>query len=186
MSKSFTIWRQPPILIVQLKRFQYSRTSRRKLHQCVDFPLDHLDLTNYLADSLKAKAAAAVSGGSSSSSSSAVSEADVEGQLELGQDGSSTSSTSTSTPVRYNLYSVIHHLGALGGGHYVNTTRSTRTTLARIEQGGTGSSSKSGEDEDAAGGDKFEGGKRGGKSGPRLKKTRMQNQKGTNTMYIKP
>jgi Ubiquitin carboxyl-terminal hydrolase len=49
MSKRFALWRLPPVLIVHLKRFQFDRTSRRKLTNKVDFPLEGLDLTRYLA-----------------------------------------------------------------------------------------------------------------------------------------
>jgi Ubiquitin carboxyl-terminal hydrolase len=35
LRKSFTVWRPPPILVVQLKRFQFDRTSRRKLNHQV-------------------------------------------------------------------------------------------------------------------------------------------------------
>jgi ubiquitin C-terminal hydrolase len=31
MKKALTIWRGPPVLIVQLKRFQFDATARRKL-----------------------------------------------------------------------------------------------------------------------------------------------------------
>ena len=59
MSKRFALWRLPPVLIVHLKRFQFDRTSRRKLTNKVDFPLEGLDLTRYLAptrwDHLKAE-----------------------------------------------------------------------------------------------------------------------------------
>jgi len=39
------------VLIVQLKRFKYDRTSRRKLNNHVDFPMYDLDLYDYLASS---------------------------------------------------------------------------------------------------------------------------------------
>jgi ubiquitin C-terminal hydrolase len=31
LKKSFALWRLPPVLVVQLKRFQFDSTSRRKL-----------------------------------------------------------------------------------------------------------------------------------------------------------
>jgi ubiquitin C-terminal hydrolase len=40
MSKSLTLWRPPPILVVQLKRFQFDRQSRRKLHERVNHKYD--------------------------------------------------------------------------------------------------------------------------------------------------
>ena len=49
MSKRFALWRLPPVLVVHLKRFQFDRTSKRKLTNKVDFPLEGLDLSRYLA-----------------------------------------------------------------------------------------------------------------------------------------
>jgi len=49
LSKAFTLWRLPPVLIVQLKRFRFDRTSRRKLNNQIDFPMENLDLFDYLA-----------------------------------------------------------------------------------------------------------------------------------------
>jgi len=48
--KKFDLWSAPPILIIHLKRFSYrGRFSyREKLDQLVDFPLDNLDLTEYV------------------------------------------------------------------------------------------------------------------------------------------
>lgn len=53
MYKSFKIWRQPPVLVVQLKRFQFDRTSRRKLNDPIAFPLDDLDIATYIANTRK-------------------------------------------------------------------------------------------------------------------------------------
>ena len=85
MKRSFSLWRCPPILVVQLKRFQYDRTSRRKLNNRVDFPLNDLSLAKYLA---KARLDS------------------------LGTDGQ--------PPPSYDLFASIHHVGLLGGGHYVS------------------------------------------------------------------
>ena len=48
--KQFHIYRSPPILLIHLKRFQYSaRTHRRdKINLFIDFPLKNLDLTNHV------------------------------------------------------------------------------------------------------------------------------------------
>lgn len=43
------VWRAPPLLIIQLKRFQYTQYSRRKLQNLVTFPLRGLDLSLFLA-----------------------------------------------------------------------------------------------------------------------------------------
>ena len=44
-TKKFDIWALPPILIVHLKRFEYSKDgSRQKLMQSVDYPFEHWDI----------------------------------------------------------------------------------------------------------------------------------------------
>lgn len=48
-SKKLDLWRLPEILVVHLKRFSYSRFLKNKLETYVDFPLDELDLTGFLA-----------------------------------------------------------------------------------------------------------------------------------------
>ncbi|CDW76980.1 ubiquitin carboxyl-terminal hydrolase 15 [Stylonychia lemnae] len=48
--KKLEIFRPPPILIVQLKRFKYSNTSRNKLNTLVEFPLYNLDVSTFVTD----------------------------------------------------------------------------------------------------------------------------------------
>jgi len=48
--KKLDLWSLPQILIVQLKRFQYSRYSREKIDTPVVIPIKGLDLTDKLAD----------------------------------------------------------------------------------------------------------------------------------------
>ncbi|QCE09523.1 ubiquitin carboxyl-terminal hydrolase 8 [Vigna unguiculata] len=48
-SKKLDLWRLPKILVIHLKRFQYSRYLKNKLETCVDFPVDNLDLTAYIS-----------------------------------------------------------------------------------------------------------------------------------------
>lgn len=43
------LWRLPKVLIVQLKRFQYTRYYRDKIETLVDFPLTGLDVTQFIA-----------------------------------------------------------------------------------------------------------------------------------------
>jgi len=47
--KKLQIWRLPPVLIIHLKRFQCVNARWIKSHKIVDFPLNSLDPTNYLA-----------------------------------------------------------------------------------------------------------------------------------------
>lgn len=48
-SKKLDLWRLPEILIIHLKRFSYSRFLKNKLETFVDFPIDDLDLSAYVA-----------------------------------------------------------------------------------------------------------------------------------------
>ncbi|KAJ8577065.1 hypothetical protein ON010_g2141 [Phytophthora cinnamomi] len=45
MTKKLEIWRLPPVMVVHLKRFQYTQTYRRKLGSLVEFPIHDLDLS---------------------------------------------------------------------------------------------------------------------------------------------
>ncbi|XP_061526827.1 ubiquitin carboxyl-terminal hydrolase 8 [Phycodurus eques] len=47
-TKKLEIWTVPPILLVHLKRFSYEGRWKQKLQTSVDFPLDALDLTQYV------------------------------------------------------------------------------------------------------------------------------------------
>ncbi|XP_075714166.1 ubiquitin carboxyl-terminal hydrolase 8 [Rhinoderma darwinii] len=46
--KKIEIWKLPPVLLVHLKRFSYDGRWKQKLQTCVDFPLEHLDLSQYV------------------------------------------------------------------------------------------------------------------------------------------
>lgn len=48
-SKKLDLWRLPEILVVHLKRFSYSRFLKNKLETYVDFPVEKLDLSDFLA-----------------------------------------------------------------------------------------------------------------------------------------
>ncbi|KAM5171304.1 ubiquitin carboxyl-terminal hydrolase 8 isoform 2-T2 [Mantella aurantiaca] len=46
--KKIEIWKLPPVLLVHLKRFSYEGRWKQKLQTCVDFPLEYLDLSQYV------------------------------------------------------------------------------------------------------------------------------------------
>jgi len=46
--KKFDLWKVPQILVVHLKRFQYSKWSREKLNAPISFPIDSLDLSSFV------------------------------------------------------------------------------------------------------------------------------------------
>lgn len=48
-TKKLDLWRLPEILVVHLKRFSFSRFFKNKLETYVDFPIDDLDLSTYVA-----------------------------------------------------------------------------------------------------------------------------------------
>ena len=47
-SKKLDLWTTPEVLILHLKRFQYTTQSRRKIDAPITFPLTGLDLLPYL------------------------------------------------------------------------------------------------------------------------------------------
>jgi hypothetical protein len=48
--KKLEVFRPPPILIIQLKRFKFSDTLRNKLTTLVEFPLYNLDLGSFITE----------------------------------------------------------------------------------------------------------------------------------------
>ena len=152
MSIRFNLWRLPPVLVVHLKRFQFDSTSRRKLTNKVDFPLNGLDLKRYLAstrwdhlDPNKNKNndkndtdhknnnnnndnnEKSTSNNNDSNDNS--SNNNTDNNNNKNSDSGNISMTINGTDgFMYDLYSVIHHIGALGGGHYVTTTRDRERT----------------------------------------------------------
>ncbi|CAK9184655.1 unnamed protein product [Ilex paraguariensis] len=48
-SKKLDLWRLPEILVIHLKRFSYSRFLKNKLETYVEFPIQDLDLSTYIA-----------------------------------------------------------------------------------------------------------------------------------------
>jgi len=47
---SMNIWRAPPILILHLKRFSYSRSWRDKIDVKIDYPLEDFDISPFIAE----------------------------------------------------------------------------------------------------------------------------------------
>jgi hypothetical protein len=122
LKKTFMLWRLPPVLIVQLKRFQFDRTSRRKLNNRIDFPLENLNLENYLARS-RLKDGAGVTDPASVQLNLSAEFEEPESMTEKDSEQPQQKQGELPLSTEYNLYSVIHHIGALGGGHYVSSVR---------------------------------------------------------------
>ncbi|XP_020111526.1 ubiquitin carboxyl-terminal hydrolase 5 isoform X2 [Ananas comosus] len=49
-SKKLDLWRLPEVLVIHLKRFSFSRSTKHKLETFINFPIHDLDLTNYVAN----------------------------------------------------------------------------------------------------------------------------------------
>ncbi|CAD8065888.1 unnamed protein product [Paramecium primaurelia] len=91
--KSMQIYKAPQILIFTLKRFKESnRMFKQKLETFVDFPINGLDMTDYLINSKTPQ------------------EYETETEDDNGENNKQK--------VIYDLYAVSNHFGGLGGGHY--------------------------------------------------------------------
>ncbi|CAD8077505.1 unnamed protein product [Paramecium sonneborni] len=91
--KSMQIYKAPQILIFTLKRFKASnRMFKQKLETFVDFPINGLDMTDYLINSKTPQ--------------------DYENETE-DENGENNKQKAI-----YDLYAVSNHFGGLGGGHY--------------------------------------------------------------------
>eukprot|EP00547_Thalassionema_nitzschioides_P000707 CAMPEP_0194214510 /NCGR_PEP_ID=MMETSP0156-20130528/15726_1 /TAXON_ID=33649 /ORGANISM="Thalassionema nitzschioides, Strain L26-B" /LENGTH=1589 /DNA_ID=CAMNT_0038942779 /DNA_START=645 /DNA_END=5414 /DNA_ORIENTATION=+ len=145
-TKRMSLWRLPPVVIIHLKRFQFTQHMRRKLRDLVVFPLEGLDLSRILAPD----SAAATSrenrttdiGSHTDGDDTAATEPSGDDPLEEtpnqngtylcdeedysdDEDPMSTSHNSGRCgAMLYDLYAVVHHQGALSGGHYVASLKS--------------------------------------------------------------
>lgn len=142
LTRSFSIWRHPGILIIQIKRFQFDRTSRKKLTQRIDFPIDNFDILRYL---VKYQNNCAVSNSNTDSDVKSLALDDINLNLTTAEHSAIDRECS-----EYDLYSVIHHVGALGGGHYVTTVRQPTSKSDRDKApattNNTSNAEKSGDD----------------------------------------
>lgn len=149
-TKQMSVWRLPPVMIIHLKRFQFTQHLRRKLRNMVVFPLEGLDFSRIVTSGSqmgcgnsnefvkKHVSDATTNSSSTSSTETATSSASSENiSKDSNNDISSDSkkpsnqhcnsclgSTGNGTESLYDLYGVVHHLGALSGGHYVASIRS--------------------------------------------------------------
>jgi ubiquitin carboxyl-terminal hydrolase 6/32 len=137
-----SLWRLPPIVIVQLKRFQFTQHMRRKLRDLVVFPVEGLDLSRIVASDngsppeapdQKERAKAQKKGKGKKGKPSRARgdrplDEDSDENLENGDDTTESTHPITNDDGRsemlYDLYAVVHHQGALSGGHYVASIKS--------------------------------------------------------------
>ena len=93
--KKLDLWYLPPVLVIHLKRFSYSRYSRDKLDTHIDFPLEQLDLSGFISRSAHATSK----------------------KMKLSNNNDTTALKQDEDPI-YDLYAVSNHFGGMGGGHY--------------------------------------------------------------------
>ena len=109
-TKKMEIFRSPPILIIQLKRFKsqsnYGVSSGRLSYQ-VDCPLENLDLTSYI----QYQQTIPIQNSKKSKSKQGEEEAKSE------EGGSESNIGVTEKPI-YDLYAISNHYGSMGFGHY--------------------------------------------------------------------
>ena len=103
--KKMDIWRLPPLLVFQLKRFTYEvgafLTHREKIEGYVDFPFD-IDMSPFVLG-CETGTQAGISPDSKDSA---------------GGSGKPSSGADSRRSLKYELVAVSNHMGGLGGGHY--------------------------------------------------------------------
>lgn len=141
-TKTMDLWRLPPLLVIQLKRFCFTQVSRRKLHHLVDFPLRGLQLESFVAKQREPRWMQESGlhywrflGGKLKEGESSEEEKEQVEEKEVGEASSAAAAPirRVSTPLLeapataairgkdgflYDLYAVVNHVGALGAGHY--------------------------------------------------------------------
>ncbi|CAD8091291.1 unnamed protein product [Paramecium sonneborni] len=91
--KSMQIYKAPQLLIFTLKRFKASnRLFKQKLETLVDFPINDLDLTEFIINSKTPS--------------------------EYKNENENNNGENNKQKLIYDLYAVSNHYGGLGGGHY--------------------------------------------------------------------
>jgi len=117
-TKRMSLWRLPPVVIIHLKRFQFTQHMRRKLRDLVIFPVEGLDLSRIMAsDSDGGKEKDTINGLDKQTDENGLDTQDDENDPARLKDGGREE-------MLYDLYGVVHHQGALSGGHYVASLKS--------------------------------------------------------------
>jgi ubiquitin C-terminal hydrolase len=118
-----SIWRTPPLVMIHLKRFQFTQQMKRKLRDLVVFPIEGLDLSRIVAQSSSPKTDgdfhSKVIENQEGKTDTDVVDDSISGALQpLSRNNCSRVESI------YDLYGVVHHQGALSGGHYVASLKS--------------------------------------------------------------
>ena len=107
--RRLTIWRHPPILILQLKRFQFNNVNRisTKINNRVNFPFEDFDISQYMSNRKNVKNL---------------------NQHDIDNNSMDENILEISECNMYDLYSIIHHHGegeSAYSGHYTATIRNS-------------------------------------------------------------
>lgn len=118
-TKALSLWSVPPVLILQLKRFELAPGTYawRKVHDAVDFPVDALDLAPFLGTDECGRSVRPVHDDDdeeddATSNKLTRAAAFLHTQLSVPLDSASRDVTA------YSLYGVVNHVGDIGSGHY--------------------------------------------------------------------
>nr|CCA17724.1 ubiquitinspecific protease putative [Albugo laibachii Nc14]CCA18370.1 ubiquitinspecific protease putative [Albugo laibachii Nc14] len=129
MTKKLEIWRLPPVMVIHLKRFQYTQTYRRKLLSLVEFPIAELDLGPCVAPHVEFPERYPMK----KDTEEPVNETEMNEEARLrAVNRSHRGYTNTNLDqsrcleTLYDLYGVVNHHGALGGGHYTAFAKNFR------------------------------------------------------------
>ena len=130
-TKKMSVWRLPPVMIIHLKRFQFTQHMRRKLRDLVVFPTEGLDFSNIVAmdESCPLTMRRIDSVGKNLVNDQLSANDDEKGDLDTespkySSDENATLKIGDHSDSLYDLYGVVHHQGALSGGHYVASLKS--------------------------------------------------------------
>jgi hypothetical protein len=105
--------------MIHLKRFQFTQHMKRKLRDLVVFPLEGLDLSRIVAPS-----SPAAKTGDDDTSADDTSQDGSDENFVGGRFHPLSRENCGRTESLYDLYGVVHHQGALTGGHYVASLKS--------------------------------------------------------------
>ncbi|KAL3919216.1 MAG: hypothetical protein SGILL_003864 [Bacillariaceae sp.] len=144
--KRMSLWRLPPVVIIHLKRFQFTQHMRRKLRDFVEFPVEGLDLSRIMARDSPVSTPSVSEAASKEEEKEPNGEAEVKQKEEKESNGDNESEASGDKEMNggtkdeesatqmnqddgrsemlYDLYGVVHHQGALSAGHYVASLKS--------------------------------------------------------------
>ena len=123
-TKRMSLWRLPPVVIIQFKRFQFTQHMRRKLRDFVQFPVEGLDLSRIMAtDGKKSAEKRDDSNAKKNGENMNIDEFEDADADERGASSHMNGDNGRGEKL-YDLYGVVHHQGALSTGHYVASLKS--------------------------------------------------------------